>query len=422
MRRGFTLIELLVVITIILLVSVVALPTIVTSLGERSVLSGAQALQGALVACRDAATRDNSPHGLRLELDPSLPPMLLPSGQIDPLSTLASNRWTSMATAPDYTDGLCSAYPAETYPAWMRPVTCLILEEQPGHWEQSGGSWVFMTNDPANWWHNIRIGERVRIGDVGQPLTICGPRFPETAGGLLSSEGFTQGVLPGTPAFTRTYTAPDGTTTTTASPQWLMLVNGLDDNNDGFVDNGWDGIDNDVANGVDDPAEWETERWTAIYTTGFDGKRYSISRRPVPSDVSRTSALPSSAVIDLTTALPAAGYESRERSRVPIDPTTGSVVIMIRPDGRPEYDLPWGVPSSVGLDRSWWHFWITDRSSLKAPSPGTSWNLLPDFGGAHNRVVSVNRTGKISVIDPGTAFDASGAGLRGRLPFIAIEQ
>jgi hypothetical protein len=414
----------MVVITIILLVSVVTLPTLVAGLGERAVLGGAQSLQAALVAARDEATLAGSPQGIRLELDPSLPPVRLASGQIDPLSVLAANRWTPMSTAPDYDDGLCSAYPAEVYPAWVQPVTCLILEEQPGHWVNTGAAWVFASNDPVTWWHNVRVGERISIGEAGPTLTICGPQFPETAGGALSSEGFTQGILPGTPAFTRTYTAPDGTTTATASPQWLMLVDGIDDNNDGYVDSGWDGLDNDGVNGSDmaDPGEWEIERWPAAHRAGFSGKSYAIHRRPVPSSTTRSSYLPSSVVIDLTTALPTTGYESRERSRVPIDPSTGAVIIMIGPDGAPRFDMPWGVPSSSGLGGSWWHFWVTDRSSVHAPVPGSSWSLLGDFSANRNQVVSVNRTGKVSVVDPGTAFDATGAGLRSRQPFVSIEQ
>jgi type II secretory pathway pseudopilin PulG len=414
----------MVVILIVLAVSVLALPTLVAGLGERAVLSGAQSLQAALVAARDEAALAGSPRGIRLELDPSLPPVRLASGDINPLSVLAANRWTPMATAPDYDDGLCSAYPLEVYPAWVQPVTCLILEEQPGHWVNTGTAWVFMPNDPVTWWHNIRVGERLRIGDAGQPLTVCGPRFPETASGPLDSEGFTNGVLPGTAPFTRVYTAPDGTTTATVSPQWLMLVDGIDDNGDGFVDSGWDGLDNDGVNGFDlaDVGEWEQERWPLSIRSGFSGKPYAIARRPVPSGASRTSYLPSSVVIDLTTSLPTTGYESRERSRVPIDPSTGSVVIMIDPDGRPRFDTPWSVPSSVGMGASWWHFWVTDRSSVHAPVPGSSWSLLGDFSPARNQVVSVNRTGRISVVDPGTAFDAAGSGLKSRQPFINIEQ
>ena len=33
--------------------------------------------------------------------------------------------------------------------------------------------------------------------------------------------------------------------------EFLFLVNGMDDNDDGYIDNGWDGIDNDGDGIVD---------------------------------------------------------------------------------------------------------------------------------------------------------------------------
>ena len=52
-------------------------------------------------------------------------------------------------------------------------------------------------------------------------------------------------------------------------PEFLFLVNGVDDNKDGYVDNGWDGVDNDgdgivdqVIPGVNPFGEWvEIETW-----------------------------------------------------------------------------------------------------------------------------------------------------------------
>lgn len=45
-------------------------------------------------------------------------------------------------------------------------------------------------------------------------------------------------------------------------PEFLLLVNGRDDNGNGWIDEGWDGIDNDGINGADDIGEWvEREVW-----------------------------------------------------------------------------------------------------------------------------------------------------------------
>ena len=70
-RSGFTLMELLVVITIIIVVSVVALPTVILALSHREVSAAARIVQGAIVGARDAAIRDNSPAGIRLLPDPT---------------------------------------------------------------------------------------------------------------------------------------------------------------------------------------------------------------------------------------------------------------------------------------------------------------------------------------------------------------
>ena len=48
MKRGFTLIELLAVVTIIVIVSAVALPTVIPALSHRQVGEAARILQGAL--------------------------------------------------------------------------------------------------------------------------------------------------------------------------------------------------------------------------------------------------------------------------------------------------------------------------------------------------------------------------------------
>lgn len=411
-RRGFTLVELLVVISIILLVSVVALPSVVTTLGERQVIGGAASLQAAIAGCRDLAARDGSPRGIRLELDPAFPPTRLASGRIDPASVLVANRWVPMKTAPDYTNGRAAIHPTWSYPAWIVPLPVLVLEEQPGHWEfvEATKKWIFVLNDPATWWGNLRVGERVQLNDAGPLYTICGPQMMPTP------EGFLDATPPsGTDPFQRTYTAPDGVTMATASPQWLWLVNGQDDDGDGYIDNGWDGVDNDGLNGSDDPAEWETERWAAIHRTDSEGLAYAVRRRPVPADGSLAVALPSGAVIDLTTAL-----SSRERSRVPVDPTTGTVTLMVQSDGRMTVDLPYGTPSAIGLGSAWKHFWITDRGAIHPPAASGTWNLLPDYGKERVMIVSINGQGHTSVEEPGR-FDASG-NLGARAPFLPIEQ
>ena len=61
------------VITIILIVSAVALPTVLPALSHRQVSEAARIFQGALVGARDSAIHNNAPSGIRLLPDPAFP-------------------------------------------------------------------------------------------------------------------------------------------------------------------------------------------------------------------------------------------------------------------------------------------------------------------------------------------------------------
>ena len=96
-RTGFTLIELLVVILIILLVSAVTLPSIISAYSHRQVSEAARILQAALVGARDSAIRDNAPSGIRLLPDPTINGINTTSGSslygyLDPSLPLAMDR------------------------------------------------------------------------------------------------------------------------------------------------------------------------------------------------------------------------------------------------------------------------------------------------------------------------------------------
>src|SRR4051812_9877477 len=91
-RPGFTLVELLVVISIILLVSVLAIPAALQAYGERGVQESARLVHAAISAARDASARDGAPHGIRFGPDPTLPGM--------------ASRLVPIGPAPDYSEGL----------------------------------------------------------------------------------------------------------------------------------------------------------------------------------------------------------------------------------------------------------------------------------------------------------------------------
>ncbi len=105
--RGFTLIELLVVITIILIVSIVALPTVLPALSHRQASEATRIVQSAIVGARDSAIKTNRPSGIRLLPDPAWPTSYpASSATIDATLPLAANRIIPIASAPDYTEGL----------------------------------------------------------------------------------------------------------------------------------------------------------------------------------------------------------------------------------------------------------------------------------------------------------------------------
>ena len=404
-RAAFTLVELLVVMVVILLVSVIVLPTVITSLAERGVVAGSAELQAALAGARDSAAATRAPAGIRLLPDPTLI-TLQANGQVDTTKSLACNRWVPTQIPPAYTEGLVSSFPGYVYPAAVTVgLPCLVLESCPGTWVQSGAGWIFSPAEPTSWAWNVRCGERVRIGTA--ELTVCGPVFQATPEMFVN-------VSSAAAPFTRTYTAPDGNTTATAAPEYLLLVNGRDDNQDGYIDDGWDGVDNNNNGLIDEAAEWETEVWPPALAAGVTAASYQIRRRPVPIAGGAVVALPSSVVIDLTSA-----GVTNERSRLPVNPWTGGVDLLIFPDGTATVDLPYGVPSSLSMGAAFYHFWMAERSDVQdMPQPAlpTACQLsCPPPGNV--RIVTLSKSGRLTVYQP-ELFDPTNPGA----PFQSIQQ
>lgn len=265
MRRGFTLIEVLIVITIILIVSAVALPVVVPAIRHREVGEAARLLQGALAGARDDAIRTNGPSGIRLMLDLSYPVKRLANGQIDPGQPLAAASIISIRPAPPYTDGTITQWQGA-----LPPTVAAIAYPGPGTpaspnptYGQTSALMVYeslidaqgLPQSPTNWYWNIRIGDRLQIGKAGTWYTVIGPMVVTPAQG--NGELFVNVGPPGTVS-----PLPDPLGTT-GFPEFLLLVNGRDDNGNGIPDEGWDGVDNDGLNGVDDIGEWiEIEKWS----------------------------------------------------------------------------------------------------------------------------------------------------------------
>lgn len=377
-RSGFTLIELLVVVTIIILVSAVALPMVIPAFSHREVSAAARIVQGAIVGARDAAIRDNSPSGIRLLSDPA--------------QANAYNRMIPLMTPPSYSEGLISVYPANVYPATVTLGTlALVLEETPGQWMLPPGAtaYVWVPNSPTSWQWNVRLGDKVQINNAGPWYTVAGPST------LANSEGFVSWGANGQPGsqspLQRTYTSLDGQAMT-LNPDYLLLTNGKDDNQNGWVDEGWDGVDNNNNGNIDELAEWEQETWIGSITAIVLNQPYTIRRRPVPGVNARETPLPSSVVIDAS------------RSKIQVNPLTSQVDLIINPDGSMSPALLYSTPASVPLGGSFFQLWIAERSDMGSfqqvnalPAPLT-WVQSAPIG--QWWLLSVNaKTGNIASLD-----------------------
>ena len=303
-------------------------------------------------------------------------------------------------------------------------------------------------NSPTSWFWNIRIGDKIQIGGSGSYYTVVGPLtvYPgNPLGGVYDGnpELFVNDGTPGSiPGLTRTYPS-----ISTAVPvEYLFLVNGVDDDGDGFVDDGWDSVNNNHnfnASGqplIDELDEWENEKWTGALsmnsTLGASSNlSYNIRRRPVPSSGVREVALPSNIVVDLTTA-----STNLERSRLPVNPYTGYVDVLINPTGDVVPTTIYSSPSSVGLGGAFLHFWLAERGDLFDPLLQNNVPYLlpmpsgtPGYPNANDqfptrlltgerRLVTLNtRTGLIGISEIET-FDATGSNGGVNAPFLAPQQ
>jgi prepilin-type N-terminal cleavage/methylation domain-containing protein len=375
-RRGFTLVEILVVILIILLVSAVTLPTVISAYNHREVSEAARILQGGLVGARDTAINNNAPAGIRLLPDPNFNGINPATGVLDPRLILAANRYVPIQLAPDYSEGLVRVdggpplaaytipnpnayfnYPASKgggfYPAGTSAM--LYLEQEAG----DPGTGVM--NPPTSWYWNIRIGDKVQVNNTGIWYTVVGPM------NVQNPEGFVNVGPPGTtPPLVRVLNG------ITYHPEILFLVNGIDDDKDGYIDNGFDGINNngDPLGLIDELSppnatnEWvEIEAWQPSLVSGsvnVTNLPYTITRRPVVAPGARETYLPGNVVVDLTFAH---GFPG-ERSRLPVDDTTGAVDVLLYPNGQVVPSTAYSSFSLFGMDSAFYHFWLAERTDL----------------------------------------------------------
>jgi hypothetical protein len=386
------------------------LPTVLPALNHREVGEAARILHAALVGVRDAASRANEPRGLRLLPDPILtvPSLANASTTAYPgTTTLAYNRFVPIEPAPDYNDGFVtfnlppplsglgslSGFPTTyfnntsqvypCYPPGSSGGTVLMIEEAP----YVGNNPSMGLNSPTSWFWNVRVGDRIRFGDSGRYYSVVGPltvnpQSPNYPG--QNPELFVNVGPPGTPSpLVRQYTDTNGNYQY-PPVDFLYLVNGQDDDGDGYTDDGYDGVDNNGIYGVDDLTEWEPETWLGpqaalmqnIATAGqSQPTKYTIARRPVVNQAASEISLPPNVVIDATSYLrpttATGGFfinGSPERSRLPIDLYTLYVDILLNPNGQVVPTTQYSNPASFTMSSTFLHFWLSERQDVQEPT------------------------------------------------------
>jgi len=120
-------------------------------------------------------------------------------------------------------------------------------------------------------------------------------------------------------------------------------VNGRDDDRDGLVDNGWDGM----AHGPNGDifAASETETWLGPAVTAG---AYAIERQLAPGRPEQVVWLP-------------VGIDVATSALVP-NPLSGNVDIMVYPSGQASPVLPYSALSSIRMDQSRMMFNLIDSS------------------------------------------------------------
>jgi hypothetical protein len=406
----------LVVVLIVLIVSAAALPVVLPAVSHRQVSEAARILQGALVGAHDTAVHNGTPAGIRLLPDPTFNGIDPQYNALNMALPLAANRIIPIEPAPDYNEGMVSIiqdqltpfanaqayfpYPAaaNTTPTGQVVVNGVLMVEECPINTLNG-----LPNEPTSWFWNIRVGEKIQIGNSGQSYTVVGPLGPpglnaQQLQAYVSANDpdlFVNDGPPGSaPQLTRTYFLPNGGQVT-VQVEYLFLVNGIDDGpQDGFVDNLWNTTANNGNSLTELTIEFENETWQGALsglpqvsgignlpaappanpTPGKLNLNYNIVRRPVPSALGRAIQLPSGVVIDMTT-----GFQTNplivptyERSRIPtqaFNAGTGSVDILVYPNGQVVPTMNYSTPASVSLNGAFFHFWLAERGDVVAPNP-----------------------------------------------------
>jgi prepilin-type N-terminal cleavage/methylation domain-containing protein len=407
-RKAFTLIELLIVIVIVTLISAVAFPVIRDAYSHRQVSEAARLVQAAFAGAKDSAMKTGGQSGIRLLPDPAFPLTYDPkTNQLDPAYPLAYNRIIPIEAAPEYTDGTLDCLLSGPLVAGdFRPYPCLMIESCMAYTATNGS---VILNETASWFWNVRVGDKLQINGAGPWYTVVGPMVVGPSGG--NSELFVNIGPPGTRS---TWTATQGGIS--VNPEYLFLTNGIDDDKNGWTDEGWDGIDNDLLreqqNGwpilTDDVLEWEPEAWPGFLASTLPtNAKYTIRRRPAPVSNSREISLPTNVVIDVT----GWGLAKPERSQIPpgvFNPYSGTIDIMLNPNGTMVPTTIYATPATTSYGGAAVQLFVAERSDVVAPSASaTAAPYLP--------IGAINRA-----LVPGGIDSYAGSRLQGEYAIVSL--
>ncbi len=364
---------------IILLVSVVALPVVLPAFNHRQVSEAGRILQGTLVGARDSAIHLNRPAGIRLLPDPTFPLAWVTNNNgissLDPTQILAYNRIIALEGAPEYSEGMCTPIAPGTA-TYLAGVGAPLVLPTSGPIVQYPAL-VLIENlvnpknrapdAPTSWFWNIRVGDKIQLNGAGAWYTVIGPMALGPQSNPNSNPELFVNAGPPGPIGQSATPVP----TVAGQPvEYLLLVNGQDDNNNGWIDEGWDGVNNNGNGNVDELLEWETESYLgAILTHTAVERALHDPAAPMASSTAHEVALPTQMVIDATTWNLGA---NRERSRLPINSYSGYIDVVINPDGTVLPQTIYSSPASVGMDSAFYHFWIAERQDLAPPTLGAT--------------------------------------------------
>ena len=176
-----------------------------------------------------------------------------PRDQLDPTKILASNRFIPIQLAPDYSEGFVSIMDPMTSDVHRRPANVPLSG---GH--SPAGATYYPAGNRRDALRRARrsIDPTTRTAQPADLLVLEHPhrrQDPDQQLGDLVHRRRPDDDDPAIPSCSSTSVLPgrrlrilcDAPTARRYNPEFLFLVNGVDDNHDGYIDKGWDGVDND---------------------------------------------------------------------------------------------------------------------------------------------------------------------------------